>query len=163
MGPYPVQSVGAAEGVSWAIWAQSWTGRHSNAGYSNGSVIPGSWYSFCRPLKDDRLSKPYLVLIEWPSKIWTEDPRIPSPPPKIEIQYCIYCTWTLHRVSCSMNSLVKECNECVFSDDPQTAVSERLSNFLRIPHVTSKNVRVHELHLLNGYWLRQLCYVKTYN
>ena len=24
-------------------WAQSWTGHHSDAGYSNGSIIPASW------------------------------------------------------------------------------------------------------------------------
>ena len=41
--------------------AQSWNGRHSNAGYSNGSIIPASWYSFCRPQKDDRLSQPHPV------------------------------------------------------------------------------------------------------
>ena len=39
-------------------WAQSWTSRHSDAGYSNGSIIPASWYSFCQPQKDDRLSQP---------------------------------------------------------------------------------------------------------
>ena len=47
-------------------WAQSWTGRHSDAGYSNGSIIPASWYLFCRPQKDDRLSQPHLVSTQWP-------------------------------------------------------------------------------------------------
>ena len=42
-------------------WAQSWTGRHSDAGYSNGSIIPGSWYAFGQLQKDDRLSQPQLV------------------------------------------------------------------------------------------------------
>ena len=32
-------------------WAQSWTGHHSNTGYSNGSIIPASWYSFYQPQK----------------------------------------------------------------------------------------------------------------
>ena len=62
-------------------WAQSWTGCHSDAGYSNGSIIPASWYSFCRPRKDDRLSKSHLVLIQQPSRIWTSDLLIPSPSP----------------------------------------------------------------------------------
>ena len=44
-------------------WSQSWTGRHSDAGYLNGSIIPASWYSIFRPRKDDRLSQPPGVLI----------------------------------------------------------------------------------------------------
>ena len=46
-------------------WAQSWKGHHSNTRYSNGSIIPASWYSFCRPRKDNRLSQPPGVLIQW--------------------------------------------------------------------------------------------------
>ena len=72
---FPVQSIGTilcAEHCCClssllSCWAQSWTGRHSNAGYSNGSIIPVSWYSFCRPQKDDRLSQPHLVLIQQPT------------------------------------------------------------------------------------------------
>ena len=81
LGPYSRQSVGAAAAGSWAIWAQSWTGRHSDTGYSNSSIVPASWYSFCWPRKDDRLNQPHLVVIQQPSRIWTQDPRIPSPPP----------------------------------------------------------------------------------
>ena len=42
--------------------------------------IPACWHSFCRPQKDDRQSQPHLVLIQQPSGILTQDPRIPSPP-----------------------------------------------------------------------------------
>ena len=42
-----------------------WIIHHSNTGYSNGSTIPASWYSFCQLQKDDRLSQPHLVLIQW--------------------------------------------------------------------------------------------------
>ena len=44
--------------------------------------IPASWHSFCQPWKDDRQSQPHLVLIQQPSGIWTQDPRIPCPPPE---------------------------------------------------------------------------------
>ena len=50
-------------------WAQSWTCRHSAAVYWNGSIIPASWYRFCRPRKDDRQSQPHLVSIQQPSGI----------------------------------------------------------------------------------------------
>ena len=46
-------------------WAQSWMGHHSNAGYSNSSIIPARCYLFCQPQKDDTLSQPHLVLIQW--------------------------------------------------------------------------------------------------
>ena len=59
-------------------WAQSWTRHHSNTAYSNGSIILASWYSFFWPQKYDRLSQPHLVLIQQPSRIWTQEPRIPS-------------------------------------------------------------------------------------
>ena len=49
----------------WSYWAQSWMGHPSDTGYSNGSIIPASWYLFCPPRKDDRLSRPHLVLIKW--------------------------------------------------------------------------------------------------
>ena len=62
-------------------WEQSWMCHHFDAGFSNDSIIPASWYSFCWPRKDDRLSQPHLVLIQQPSGIWTQDPRILSPPP----------------------------------------------------------------------------------
>ena len=48
-------------------WPQSWTGRHSDAGYSNDSIIPASWYSICQPRKDDRLSQAPGVLIQQPT------------------------------------------------------------------------------------------------
>ena len=41
--------------------------------------IPASWHSFCRPRKDDRQSQLHLVLIQQPSGIWTQDPRISNP------------------------------------------------------------------------------------
>ena len=41
----------------------------SNAGYSTGSIIPASSYSFCQPQKDDRLSQPHLVLIQQPRRL----------------------------------------------------------------------------------------------
>ena len=63
-------------------WAQSWMSHHSDAGYSNGLIIPTSWYSFCRPQKDDRPSQLHLLLIQQLSRIITQDPRIPSPSPK---------------------------------------------------------------------------------
>ena len=63
-----------------SYWAQSWTGHHSNIEYLNGSIIPASWYSFCQPQKDDRLSQPPLVLIQQPSRIWTQEPGIPWDP-----------------------------------------------------------------------------------
>ena len=71
-------------------WAQSWMGHHSDTGYSNGSIIPASWYSFCQPQKDDRLSQPHLILIQKPSGIWTQDLRIPSPPPQQLSQHQAY-------------------------------------------------------------------------
>ena len=59
-------------------WAQSWMGHHSDTGYSNGSINPASWHSFCWPRKDDRRSQPHLVLFQRLSVILTQDLRIPS-------------------------------------------------------------------------------------
>ena len=79
-------------------WAQSWMGRHWR------------WYSFCQPQKDDRLSQPHLVLIQQPSGIWTQDQRIPSPPPQPLSQHQAYwpppvlncCDWLFqNKISCS--------------------------------------------------------------
>ena len=61
--------------------AQSWMGHQSDAGYSNGSIIPAKWYSFCRPRKDDRLRQPHLVLIQRSTGASTQDPKILSQPP----------------------------------------------------------------------------------
>ena len=61
-------------------WAQSWMGHHSDAGNSNGSIIPANWHSFRRPRKDDRLSQPHLELIQQPTGTQTQDPRTSSPP-----------------------------------------------------------------------------------
>jgi len=59
LGPYSVQSVGAALQSPWLL----------------GKILdrsplqhrkPAIWHSFCRLRKDDRLSQPHLVLIQWP-------------------------------------------------------------------------------------------------
>ena len=53
----------------------------------------------------------------------------------------------------------------VFFDDPHAGVSERLSNLFRMACVASKNISMHELHVLNNYCTGRLCHVvyKTWN
>ena len=52
--------------------------------------IPASWHSFCRPQKDDRQSQPHVELIQQLSRIRTQDPGIPSPPPERLSQHQAY-------------------------------------------------------------------------
>ena len=56
-------------------WLHHWLGH----GYAADAVspLPVHWYSLCRPQKDDRLSQPPGVLIQWPNGARTQDPRIP--------------------------------------------------------------------------------------
>ena len=75
LGPYYVQSIGAAKAVSWAIgYNPGWVATlMQDTRMAQSSQQAGT--HFCRPRKDDRLSEPHLVLIQRPSRIWTQDPN----------------------------------------------------------------------------------------
>ena len=57
---------------------------------------------------------------------------------------------------------VRECNQHLFWV-MHLQVSWKLLNLLRMSHVNSKNLRVHEFTVLNNYCMRQLRYVETCN
>ena len=61
LGPYSVQSVGAA------YWTQYWIGCHSDTVYQHAGT------HFCRPRKDYRQSQLHLISIQQLSGIWTQD------------------------------------------------------------------------------------------
>ena len=77
--PSSVESVGAAEAVSWAIGHNPGRVATPTQDTRMAQSSPASWHSFCRPRKDDRLSQPHLVLIQQPSGVFfnsgLQDPK----------------------------------------------------------------------------------------
>ena len=67
--PYSVQSVGAAEAVSLAIGHNPGRVATPTQDTRMTRSSPASWYSFCQPLKDGRLSQPPGEVIQWATRL----------------------------------------------------------------------------------------------
>ena len=92
------------------------------------SLFPAQWYSLHQPSKDDRLSQPHLVLIQWPIGAKDLNPATRTTKPTAGLQGCIdVCTLTCE-LSCRGLHLSQAIN-C----DPGTSQAGQFINVCVIP------------------------------